>query len=113
MFRGGDSDRKSGVKGDTEQYYATKKSGNRSVGRSLNASKTSNSFFTKPQPYNNEAIANKTITTAKSKSQYKSFDAQKSREMNLYRPTFSRANGPYLSIESLRDRPIKPYYQAL
>lgn len=41
---------------------------------------------------------------------YYSFDAEKSRELNLYRPTFSRANGPVLSIDGLKNNPIKPYH---
>ena len=52
-------------------------------------------------------------TTLKNKLLHQSFDAQKSRDLNLQRCTFSRANGPRVGFSGMQANPVKPHYKAL
>lgn len=106
LLKGGDTASNS----RKERHQSTGKVGsNKTMSmQSQNASRTTNSFFNTQNQFKGPEVQ---TGKQKSKSQYKSFDGQKNRELNLSRPTFTRANGPNLSIEGLNTRSVKPYYQ--
>ena len=58
----------------------------------------------------NRSLINSSQAPRDTSGSFHNFDLQKCRDANIFRCTFSRANGPLVSYDGLAANPVKPHH---